>query len=291
MNRKDSGFMGSSPQKVSKEQTPSLRRSNTSPYRRRTAKVASNSTEISAPSNMSTYRSASEKRSRPSNHRSASSSENSTTRSRSKGRGHDSKLSSRRTSCTIVDPSRPARHYRVKSTHTVSPSSQEVDDVLALHFRSCSLFSNPSYQANSALPSPTLSNHEHLGFPNAAPRFSIDELAMAEEHVSLQETESARIPIPATTTHWTSPSTRKRDYERIDRQNTGLRGLVRRVVPRCVSGPPEKFYEKDQSDAGSVRRYRLDVIESHINEKELTRLKMQSSQSQRPKLKSRWTCF
>jgi hypothetical protein len=48
MNRKDSGFMGSSPQKVSKEQTPSLRRSNTSPYRRRTAKVASNSTEISA---------------------------------------------------------------------------------------------------------------------------------------------------------------------------------------------------------------------------------------------------
>lgn len=290
MNRKDSGFMGSSPQKAQKEQTPSLYRTNTSPYRRRTAKGVPDSVQTS-PTDMSTHRPASEKRSRPSNHRSASSSENSTTRSRSKGRGHDSKLSSRRTSCTIVDPSRPARHYRVKSTHTVSPSSQEVDDVLALHFRSCSLFSNPSYQANSALPSPTFSNHEQLGFPNAAPRFSMDELAMAEEYVPLQETESARIPVPATTTHWTSPSTRKRDYERIDRQNTGFRGLVRRVVPRCVSGPPERFYEKDQSDAGSVRRYRLDVIESHINEKELTRLKTQTPQSQRPKLKSRWTCF
>lgn len=290
MNRKDSGFMGSSPQKAQKEQTPSLYRTNTSPYRHRTAKGVPVLVQTS-PTDMSTHRPASEKRSRPSNHRSASSSENSTTRSRSKGRGHDSKLSSRRTSCTIVDPSRPARHYRVKSTHTVSPSSQEVDDVLALHFRSCSLFSNPSYQANSALPSPTFSNHEQLGFPNAAPRFSMDELAMAEEYVPLQETESARIPVPATTTHWTSPSTRKRDYERIDRQNTGFRGLVRRVVPRCVSGPPERFYEKDQSDAGSVRRYRLDVIESHINERELTRLKTQTPQSQRPKLKSRWTCF
>lgn len=283
--------MGSSPQKVPKEQTPSSRRSNTSLCRRRTAKVTPDLTTTPAPINMSTHWTASEKRSRPSNHRSASSSEKSTTRSRSKGRGHDSKLSSRRTSCTIVDPSRPARHYRVKSTHTVSPSSRDVDDVLALHFRSCSLFSNPSYQANSALPSPTLANHDHLEFSNATPRFSMDELAMAEEDVSLQAIESARVPIPATTTHWTSPSTRKRDYERIDRQNTGLRGLVRRAVPRCVSGPPEKFYEKDQSDAGSVRRYRLDVIESHIHEKELTRMKTQSSQSQRPKLRSRWTCF
>ncbi|KAF3010674.1 hypothetical protein E8E13_005399 [Curvularia kusanoi] len=235
---------------------------------------------------MPTSRPASEKRPRPANNRSASSSENSTTRSRSKGRGHDSKLSSRRTSCTIVDPSRPARHYRVKSTHTVSPTSQDVDDVLALHFRSCSLFSNPSYQANPALPSPTFSHHDNAGLPNSVPRFSMDEMAMVEEHVPLQETESTRVPVPATTTHWTSASTRKRDYERIDRQNTGLQGLFRRVAPRCVSGPQEKFYEKDQSDAGSVRRYRLDVTESRITEE-----KADNAKAQRPKIKSRWTCF
>ena len=291
MNRKDSGFVESFCSKPLKKQTTSLHRSNTAPHRRRTAKAYPGSVETLDSVNMSTRRPSSEKRSRPTNHRSASSSENSTTRSRSKGRGHDSKLSSRRTSCTIVDPSRPTRHYRVKSTHTISPASQDVDDVLALHFRSCSLFSNPSYQANSALPSPTLSHQDNFGFPSAASRFSMDEIAMVEEHVSLQDTESAHVPVPATTTHWTSPSTRKRDYERIDKQNTGFRGLVRRVVPRCVSGPPERFYEKDQSDAGSVRRYRLDVIESHNNEKEITRLHTQRSQSQRPKLKSRWTCF
>ncbi|KAF9696374.1 hypothetical protein EKO04_005469 [Ascochyta lentis] len=289
MNRTDSGFVESFLSQPSKGQTSSLHRSNTASYRRRTAKAAPSSIETSDLVNMSTHRSASEKRPRPSNHRSASSSENSAARSRSKGRGHDSKLSSRRTSCTIVDPSRPARHYRVKSSQTVSPASQDVDDVLALHFRSCSLFSNPSYQANSALPSPTLSHQDNFGFPSAAPRFSMDEMAMVEERVSLHETESARVQVPATTTHWISPGTRKRDYERIDRANNGFRGLVRRVVPRCVSGPPERFYEKDQSDAGSVRRYRLDVIESHITEKEITRLPTHASQ--RPKLKSRWTCF
>ena len=106
---------------------------------------------------------------------------------------------------------------------------------------------------------------------------------MLAEHVPLQEIESERVP--ATTTHWTSASTRKRDYERIDRQNTGVHGLIRRVMPRCVSGPQEKFYEKDQSDAGSVRRYRLDVTESQIAAEK------HDSMSQRPKAKSRWTCF
>ena len=279
MNRKDSGYVGSVCSNAIKEQTAI----NNTPQRRRMAKAGPGSVENTNSTKMPTSRPASEKRSRPTNNRSASSSENSTTRSRSKGRGHDSKLSSRRTSCTIVDPSRPARHYRVKSTHTVSPSSQDVDDVLALHFRSCSLFTNPSYQANPALPSPTLSHHDNPGRPSSATRFSMDEIAMVAEHVPLQETESARVP--ATTTHWTSASTRKRDYERIDKQNTGVHGLIRRVMPRCVSGPQEKFYEKDQSDAGSVRRYRLDVTESQTTEEK------HDFKSQRPRVKSRWTCF
>lgn len=286
MNRKDSGYVDAFCSQPLKEQTSSLHRSNTAPQRRRMARAASGSVDTTGSVNMPTSRPASEKRRRPTKNRSASSSENSAARSRSKGRGHDSKLSSRRTSCTIVDPSRPARHYRVKSTHSVSPASHEVDDVLALHFRSCSLFSNPSYQAAPALPSPTLSQPDTSGFSNSAPRFSMDEIAMVAEQVPLQETEAIKGPATATTTHWMSPSTRKRDYERIDRQNSGIRGLVRRALPRSVSGPSVKFYEKDQSDAGSVRRYRLDVIDSHIGEE-----KDHQSKTHRPKLKSRWTCF
>jgi hypothetical protein len=230
--------------------------------------------------------SASESRSRPSNHRSTtSSSENSTTKS--KGRGHGSKPSSRRTSCTIVDPSRPARHYRIKSSQSIATATgQDVDDVLALHFRSCSLFQNPSYHSRSGLPSPTPSPTDKFTFPTTTSRLSSDELNLANEPMT---PESETGMLPATTTHWMSPSTRQREYERIDRANTGLRGMIRRVVPRCVSGPQEKFYENDQSDAGSVRRYRLDPTCSSLEEKKMARITTRSSS--RPAIKSRWSCF
>lgn len=42
-----------------------------------------------------------------------------------------------------------------------------------------------------------------------------------------------------------------------------MRGLVRRILPRCVSGGAaaghQPFYEKDRGDVASVRRYRMDV--------------------------------
>jgi hypothetical protein len=97
-----------------------------------------------------------------------------------------------------------------------------------------------------------------------------------------------------TTMHWNSPSTRQRAYERIDKANSGFRGFIRRVVPRCVSGPQEKFYEKDQSDAGSVRRYRMDDLDDHINEKDALRLSanaLRRPSTQAGAMKTKWACF
>lgn len=101
--------------------------------------------------------------------------------------------------------------------------------------------------------------------------------------------------------HWMSPRTRKTQYERIDRANTGFRGLLRRVVPRCVSGPPtQSFYENDKSDAGSVRRFRMDMSEDDDDveeEKGNAALRMQrrkltrtTTQKLEPK-KKLWGCF
>lgn len=71
-----------------------------------------------------------------------------------------------------------------------------------------------------------------------------------------------------TTMHWMLPETRRSQYERIDRANTGVRGLVRRLMPRCVSGPaPMRFYEGETSDAGSVRRYRMDDVSDDEDER------------------------
>ena len=300
MNRIDSGFVESYLSKDSHEQPTPIQRRNTAPTRRRKPKkVPSESISSIQPAEMNSQRPSSERRPRPSRQKSTASSENSA--SRSKGRGYSSKPSSRRTSCTIVDPSRPARHYRMKSSQTApSATSQDIDDVLALHFRSCSIFTNPSYHCHSGLPSPALSQGEAFTIPTVPSRFNsvdIDDVAERSQVRNLSEETVAAAAAEKTNTtmHWTSPSTRRRDYERIDKANSGLRGLVRKVMPRCVSGPQEKFYEKDQSDAGSVRRYRMDHLDDHhVDEKQIARPQCSSIAEKppsRPAMKTRWTCF
>jgi hypothetical protein len=229
-----------------------------------------------------------------------SSSSNSTNNTRRPG--HDSLPSSRRTSCTMVDPSRPARHYRIKSSQTCPTINRDIDDVLALHFRSCSLFQNPSYQ--SAAPSLALSGYgpsAHTDFgsrPVTAPRTNDDAIPispLSRDH----EGPAALVNVPDTTMHWMSPCTRKTQYEKIDRANTGFRGLLRKIVPRCVSGPPtQTFYENDQSDAGSVRRFRVDVSDDDdVDEKNTAALRMQRRKlertvTQKPETRKKiWGCF
>jgi hypothetical protein len=291
MKRIDSGFQESFLLTAHNEPPPMVR-SNTAPTRRRIQPKSTVETiQPSCPKTMESHRPESQIRSRPSHHRSkTSSSETSTTRSR--GRGHGSKPSSRRTSCTIVDPSR-SRHYRIQSSNTVpTATSQDIEDVYALHHRSYSLFQNPSLHTRSGLPSPSLSQSEQLGFPSSVGRFSADVSNVTEEHELPKQSEDTITTAerPAIIMHWTSPCTRKREYERIDRANTGVRGFLNKVMPRCVSGPQEKFYEKDKSDAGSVRRYRMDDEDNTADEKELAwsptnTLKKPSSP------KKKWICF
>lgn len=318
MDRIDSGFAGFQHSNMASEKPVLLHRSNTtSIHQRRSKKSAlepsSSSVQVV---NMETRRPVSEQRSRPLRQQSTTSSENST--NRSKSRGHGSKPSSRRTSCTIVDPSRPARHYRVKSFQT--PPTADIDDVLALHFRSCSIFSNPSYQSHSGLPSPTLSHGDAFGFPSntSTTRFSTDTLRVVQEsdaHHTRPATEPAPLHDDATaakktntTMHWTSPCTRQREYQRIDKANSGLRGFLRRITPRCVSGPQEKFYSKTDEDGGSVRRYRISNEEYEQDDGEegefdLQAVKEKQQQGARPRtspvprpgsrpgIRKRWTCF
>ncbi|EDU41507.1 hypothetical protein PtrSN002B_008750 [Pyrenophora tritici-repentis] len=300
MNRTDSGFAGSYVPKTASKGPLSIQGTDTTPTRQRKPRqiVAEPASSPQSAKMDPSQRPASEQRSRPLRQKSTtSSSENST--NRSKSRGHGSKPSSRRTSCTIVDPSRPARHYRMKSSQPPpTATGQDIDDVLALHFRSCSIFTNPSYHSNSVLPSPTPSQGEAFGFPNVGTRFSSDSLRVVQEMPLPRESEDTvdELEKTNTTMQWNSPCTRRREYERIDKANSGLRGFFRRVTPRCVSSPQEKFYEKDQSDAGSVRRYRLDDLDEQqpMNEKAGAPRPQTSPVPRphsRPSIKKRWSCF
>jgi hypothetical protein len=126
----------------------------------------------------------------------------------------------------------------------------------------------------------------------ATPRFSVDEANTIEEHSSPKQSEETIAVAEKTNTpmHWTSPCTRKRQYEKIDRANSGFRGLMNKVMPRCVSGPQEKFYEKDKSDAGSVRRYRIDDDEEEPSEKDMAQSRKEPVKKSSTTKKS-WICF
>ncbi len=115
--------------------------------------------------------------------------------------------------------------------------------------------------------------------------------------------------VPATTIDWTLPATRQRQYEEIAKSSRGIRGLLRRLTSILLRRGSEraKFYDGKGSDAGSVRRYRLDVNDddSDVDEEEtgtekagsvrITVAKKERDQGTERKAekatKNGWSCF
>ena len=79
--------------------------------------------------------------------------------------------------------------------------------------------------------------------------------------------------VPATLIDWTLPSTRRKQYNEIDKSCRGLRGLVIRFIPSLFRSRGKRvgFYDAERSsDAGTVRRYRVndDDCDSDVDEPE-----------------------
>ncbi|THC91854.1 hypothetical protein EYZ11_008676 [Aspergillus tanneri] len=76
----------------------------------------------------------------------------------------------------------------------------------------------------------------------------------------------------ATVIDWTSPSTRRREYEKIDRASSGMRGFWRRVAPRWCQSRDNRtpFFEEGKDGKGnyegSVRRFRMDLPDEPVTE-------------------------
>lgn len=77
----------------------------------------------------------------------------------------------------------------------------------------------------------------------------------------LEEPPSSELspPLPQTTHYWTSDSTRRLEYAAIDAASRGVKGWIRKhLVPECFVPRDSKHLAFDD-DAGSVRRYRLEL--------------------------------
>lgn len=66
-------------------------------------------------------------------------------------------------------------------------------------------------------------------------------------------------PHPVSVTSWTSVESRRREYEKIDRSHSGLRGLWKKITPRWCHGRRSRkgFFDGRDAETESVRRYRL----------------------------------
>ncbi|RMJ23658.1 hypothetical protein PHISP_05477 [Aspergillus sp. HF37] len=131
---------------------------------------------------------------------------------------------------------------------------------------------NTPTDAGSPSPSPVINplpdrffDQDSLGINDARP--SHHDARLASNSSGDSDAPQSR-PTSTTVIDWTSPSTRKREYAKIDRANRGLRGLWRRVAPKwCQPDHRTPFFEEGKNGKanyeGSVRRFRMDIPEEN----------------------------
>ena len=134
--------------------------------------------------------------------------------------------------------------------------------------------------------------HNSSPIPDTADAFPFLDMSCEKDHAPYHP--------PQPVIDWTSPATRRREYEEIDRSRRGIRGIWRKMSPRwCQRNRRLSFHnEQDGSDGGSVRRYRVPIPDEENGEISALKGGVQVSQTEvqlpRPKLMrsmTSWSCF
>lgn len=155
-------------------------------------------------------------------------------------------------------------------------SPQAIEEILAKHERSCAVFRSPedtekeaagtarrSFETTSTPRSPQAKENHMFRHPSelTSQKTSFSETDLVYPDDALDQ--DAFDPTVPTVIHWTSPGRLREQYAAIDQSRRGVRGLLRKLTPRWLSQSSKaSFYDSRKgSDAGSVRRYRLDLPE------------------------------
>lgn len=207
-------------------------------------------------------------------------------RSVSRSTGRSGLASGRSSPLSVSHRRAPTSASLTPSVHGRCHPDQKRDTLLALHRESCRLFQGQgqgqgtttrpaSSMAKPVIYAPSAASSD-IGTPPASPRLyarsSSSERSLDHGHVDGDSTlvyqvrpaEPSKQPSNMVI-DWTSPSTRRREYAKIDRASRGVRGLWRRVAPRwCQFGNDRMpFFDPGKpgkaDDEGSVRRFRMDL--------------------------------
>ncbi|CAD6586202.1 MAG: hypothetical protein ASARMPREDX12_002297 [Alectoria sarmentosa] len=166
--------------------------------------------------------------------------------------------------------SRPARLHRRKNTATwpsptvIRDGRQALQSIQAFSDLRDDVFSGMQAEERLKKSSslPTLSRPTTAGTSVSTANDLVTE--------SLPNPRQYSNHVPAANIDWTLPSTRRREYEKIDKARSGLRGLIRRVTPRILRKNARVGFHDDDgdddddgkgSDVGTVRRFRMDVAD------------------------------
>lgn len=185
-------------------------------------------------------------------------------------------------------PSKPKRRTTGSSANSARPSTKRASKSSAQVRASVSGPSGrPSLQGRHTTPYAHTSHHsqpyQFFQFPTfSSPSTEADALAPPPP------------PPPATVQYWTSDSTRRLEYAAIDAASKGVRGFFIKLVPDCILPKHTRrtrFCDGDEgSDAGSVRRYRLQLPEEKGSATSSAREDdMGKGCDRKPSLFRRWT--
>lgn len=229
----------------------------------------------------------------PKSRRSSQPSTASITHSRSASRSTASRPNSRRSSLHSARRSVPNGAIVPVPSSRIPPHERR-ESLIALHRESCRLFqdveperpqlhraSSTKYmhsgrpstdKGSSAPPSPIVSSRSSFRSEPDSPIGAVPHFLTNRGRSNTMPTHTmptispstSSIHVPATVMEWTSDDTRRREYEKIDRASSGMRGFWRRVAPRCFQTRDARtpFFEEGKPEReGSVRRFRMDLPE------------------------------
>jgi len=171
---------------------------------------------------------------------------------------------------SVYNKAHPVMSIRTSSD---PPTYHPAKDPLTFHHNSCRLFQALGPHLPYHQRSPSASSCEGLTGINLNSSRRSSVAARHSTAPTLDALDSSPTdavpnePSRPTIMHWTSASSRRREYEEIDESHRGIRGWWRRIAPRWCPRPRSSrtaFYNGD-SDTGSVRRYRIELPEEDDN--------------------------